>query len=57
MRPRDRKRIDPPAEIGQYGAGSLAEEARDAGARHIFPKPVDFPRLLALVELALSCVN
>lgn len=43
--------------VTAYGASSLAEEARDAGARHILPKPVDFPRLLALVEEALPCNN
>lgn len=43
--------------VTAYGASSLAEEARDAGARHILPKPVDFPRLLALVEEALPCTN
>jgi CheY-like chemotaxis protein len=40
--------------ITAYGAGSLAEKAYDAGARHILSKPVDFPRLLALVEEALQ---
>jgi CheY-like chemotaxis protein len=39
--------------ITAYGASGLAEEARDAGARHILPKPIDFPKLLALVEQAL----
>jgi CheY-like chemotaxis protein len=43
--------------ITAYGASSLAEEARDAGAEHILPKPVDFPRLLALVEKALPSAN
>jgi CheY-like chemotaxis protein len=43
--------------ITAYGASSLAEEARDAGARHILPKPIDFPRLLALVEEALPSTN
>lgn len=43
--------------ITAHGASSLAEEARDAGARHILPKPVDFPRLLALVKEALPCTN
>jgi CheY-like chemotaxis protein len=41
--------------ITGYGASSLAEEARDAGVRHILLKPIDFPRLLALIEEALSC--
>ena len=39
--------------ITGYAAGGLNEEARRAGARHVLPKPVDFPRLLALVEEAL----
>jgi CheY-like chemotaxis protein len=39
--------------ITAYGASSLAEEAHDAGARHVLLKPIDFPRLLALVEKAL----
>jgi CheY-like chemotaxis protein len=43
--------------ITAYGASSLREEARDAGARHILPKPIDFPRLLALVEEALPSTN
>jgi CheY-like chemotaxis protein len=43
--------------ITAYGAGGLAEEARDAGARHLLPKPIDFPKLLALVEQALPCTN
>jgi CheY-like chemotaxis protein len=43
--------------ITAYGASSLGEEARDAGARHILPKPIDFPRLLALVEEALPSTN
>jgi two-component system response regulator HydG len=43
--------------ITAYGASSLAEEAHDAGARHILPKPVDFPRLLALIEAALPTAN
>ena len=40
-----------------YGASSLVEEVRDAGTRHILPKPIGFPRLLALVEQARSCTN
>jgi CheY-like chemotaxis protein len=43
--------------VTAYGATSLAEEARDAGARHILPKPVDVPRLLALVEQELPSAN
>jgi CheY-like chemotaxis protein len=36
--------------ITAYGGNNLDEDARDAGARHVLPKPIDFPRLLALVE-------
>ncbi len=43
--------------ITAYGASNLVEEARDAGARHILPKPIDFPRLLALVEQALPSTD
>src|SRR5262249_7773293 len=39
--------------ITAYGGSGLEEEANDAGARHILPKLIDFPRLLALVEQAL----
>jgi CheY-like chemotaxis protein len=43
--------------ITAYGANSLDEEARDAGARHVLPKPIDFPRLLGLIEQALPSTN
>jgi CheY-like chemotaxis protein len=43
--------------ITAYGANSLADEARDAGARHLLPKPIDVPSLLALVEQALPGMN
>ena len=39
--------------VTAYGGSDLDQEARAAGARHVLPKPVDFPRLLALVEKAL----
>jgi CheY-like chemotaxis protein len=39
--------------ITGYGGSDVQEEAHDAGARHVLPKPVCFPRLLALVEQAL----
>jgi len=39
--------------VTAYGGSELDAEARAAGARHVLPKPVDFPRLLALVEKAL----
>jgi len=38
---------------GHPGDG-LDEEARDAGARHVLRKPVDFGALLALVERSLA---
>jgi len=50
------KRLQPPMVtmlVTAYGGSDLDEEARAAGARHVLPKPVDFPRLLALVEKAL----
>jgi CheY-like chemotaxis protein len=43
--------------IAAYGAGNLAEEARAAGARHDLLKPIDFARLLALVEQVLPSTN
>ena len=50
------KQLQPPMVtmiVTAYGGSDLDEEARAAGARHVLPKPVDFPRLLALVEKAL----
>lgn len=50
------KRLQPPMVtmlVTAYGGNDLDEKARAAGARHVLPKPVDFPRLLALVEKAL----
>ena len=50
------KRLQPPMVtmlVTAYAGSDLDEEARAAGARHVLPKPVDFPRLLALVEKAL----
>jgi CheY-like chemotaxis protein len=43
--------------ITAYGPSGLAQEARDAGARHVLPKPIDFPKPLALVEQALPPAN
>jgi two-component system response regulator PilR (NtrC family) len=43
--------------VTAHAAGGLDEEARAAGARHVLAKPVDFPRLLALVEQALAQPN
>ena len=39
--------------ITGYGTGGLGDEAHDAGAKHILPKPIDFPELLALIEQSL----
>jgi CheY-like chemotaxis protein len=43
--------------ITAHGGGGLDQEASDAGARHVLLKPVDFPRLLVLVEQALPPVS
>jgi CheY-like chemotaxis protein len=43
--------------VTAYGADSLGAEARQAGARHILGKPVEIPRLLALVEQAVASAN
>jgi CheY-like chemotaxis protein len=43
--------------ITAYGATGLTEAARAAGARYVLPKPVDSPRLLALVEQSLLSAN
>jgi two-component system response regulator HydG len=43
--------------VTAYAGSGLDEEARAAGARHVVTKPVDFPRLLALVEEALPQPN
>lgn len=36
--------------ITAFGASTLGDEARNASARHILCKPIDFLRLLKLVE-------
>jgi two-component system NtrC family response regulator/two-component system response regulator AtoC len=41
--------------ITAYGGQNLDQEANDAGARHVLPKQIDFPRLLDLVERAVPC--
>lgn len=54
------KRLQPPMVtmlVTAYGGSDVHEEARAAGARHVLPKPVDFSRLLALVEQALTPNN
>jgi CheY-like chemotaxis protein len=43
--------------VTAYGTDRLEEDARAAGARHTLSKPVDFPRLLVLVEQALPCAS
>jgi CheY-like chemotaxis protein len=40
--------------VTAYAAGGLHEEAHAAGARHVLAKPIEFPKLLALVEEVLS---
>jgi CheY-like chemotaxis protein len=40
--------------VTAYAGGATAEEALAAGAWQIVPKPVDFPRLLGLVDQALG---
>jgi len=43
-----------PMIITAFAPDALAEEARTAGVRHILSKPIDFPKLLALVDEALA---
>jgi CheY-like chemotaxis protein len=43
--------------VTAYGGSDLEEEASDAGARYVLPKPIDFPRLLALMERSLPQAN
>jgi CheY-like chemotaxis protein len=40
--------------VTAYASKAMAEEAMAAGAWQVLPKPVDFPRLLRLVEEALG---
>jgi len=40
--------------VSAYAGGATAEEALTAGAWQVLAKPVDFPRLLGLVEEALG---
>lgn len=40
--------------VTAYTGGSTAEEALAAGAWHVLPKPVDFPRLLGFVGTAVE---
>ena len=50
------KQLHPPMVamiVTAHIGNGVKEEAHAAGALHVFPKPVDFPRLLALVERAL----
>lgn len=43
--------------ITAYGASTLGDEARNAGARHVLYKPINFLRLLSLVEESLPCAS
>src|SRR5262249_5042492 len=38
--------------VTAYASGATGEDALAAGAWHVLPKPVDFPRLLRLVDQA-----
>jgi CheY-like chemotaxis protein len=40
--------------VSAYASGAVAEEALAAGAWQVLPKPVEFPRLLGLVNEALG---
>jgi CheY-like chemotaxis protein len=40
--------------VTAYAGGTTADEALGAGAWQVLPKPVDFPRLLGLVDEALG---
>jgi CheY-like chemotaxis protein len=40
--------------VTAYASGTTAEEAFAAGAWQVLPKPVDFPKLLALVQEAVG---
>ena len=40
--------------VTAYASGTTAEEALSAGAWRVLPKPVEFPRLLQLVEEAIE---
>lgn len=40
--------------VTAYATSSTAEEAMSAGAWKLFPKPVDFPKLMSLVEEAVG---
>jgi two-component system response regulator HydG len=40
--------------VTAYAGGTTAEEALGAGAWHVLPKPVDFPKLLSLVNEAVG---
>jgi len=43
--------------VTAYVASGLSEEAITAGARYVLPKPIEFPKLLALVVEALAHAN
>ena len=57
---RDLKRLQPfmvAMIVTAYVGSGLDDEARAAGARHVVPKPIEFPSLLALVEEGLAQLN
>lgn len=43
--------------VTAYAGSSINEEAYAAGVRHVLAKPVDVPKLLALVEQTLAHPN
>jgi two-component system, NtrC family, response regulator HydG len=40
--------------VTAYAGGDTAEQAQNAGAWQVLPKPIDFPRLLGLVDEAIG---
>ena len=40
--------------ITAYASGRTVEDAFNAGVWHVLPKPVDFPKLLCLIEVTLK---
>jgi CheY-like chemotaxis protein len=43
--------------VTAYARSGLDEEARASGARRVLSKPIDFPKLLALVEETVAEPN
>ena len=56
---RNLKQIQPTIEVVIVTASGncVVEEALQAGARYLLPKPIDFPKLLKLVEATLARAN